>query len=218
MNTEKEQKNYLLALLLSVVFYACSTIGFELPQGPQGENGESAYEIWKKEVLLGHIDWPVDRTEVADFLVYIKGEKGERGLSAYEQWKLLIAKGDIINPHVSSQIWPSSKNSEADFWDFLCGRDGQTPHVGNNGNWWIGNTDTGIKAIGNDGISAYEQWHLLVMKGELNWPKDQITQNDFFLYLKGKDGENGITPHVGINGNWYIGSTDTGVSAKGEKV
>lgn len=31
----------------------------------------------------------------------------------------------------------------------------------------------------------------------------------------GKAGDDGITPHIGSNGNWYIGSTDTGVRAKG---
>lgn len=35
----------------------------------------------------------------------------------------------------------------------------------------------------------------------------------------GKDGQNGadgITPHIGENGNWYIGSTDTGKPSRGE--
>lgn len=30
---------------------------------------------------------------------------------------------------------------------------------------------------------------------------------------QGPAGANGITPHIGANGNWYIGNTDTGVSA-----
>jgi len=29
-------------------------------------------------------------------------------------------------------------------------------------------------------------------------------------------GNDGITPHIGLNGNWYIGDTDTGVKAKGD--
>ena len=33
----------------------------------------------------------------------------------------------------------------------------------------------------------------------------------------GKDGVNGLTPHIGENGNWWIGNTDTGVLAKGIK-
>ena len=31
----------------------------------------------------------------------------------------------------------------------------------------------------------------------------------------GADGADGTTPHIGPNGNWYIGDTDTGVSAEG---
>ena len=33
----------------------------------------------------------------------------------------------------------------------------------------------------------------------------------------GKDGADGVTPHIGENGNWWVGNTDTGVSAKGIK-
>ena len=41
------------------------------------------------------------------------------------------------------------------------GDDGVSPHIGNNGNWWIGTTDTRIKAQGEKGVngaSAYELW------------------------------------------------------------
>lgn len=31
------------------------------------------------------------------------------------------------------------------------------------------------------------------------------------------EGVDGITPHIGDNGNWYLGDTDTGVAAKGAK-
>lgn len=46
------------------------------------------------------------------------------------------------------------------------------------------------------------------------------------LYLRGEDGafypvqtiqgEPGLAPHIGANGNWWIGETDTGVPARGE--
>ena len=35
--------------------------------------------------------------------------------------------------------------------------------------------------------------------------------------LKGDKGDPGITPHIGENGNWYIGNTDTGKPSRGEK-
>ena len=229
MYTKKKCKIYVLSVLLCTFFFSCSSIDFELPQGPQGTNGKSAYEIWKEEVETGHINWPSTQVDLADFLVYIKGEKGDKGkdgMSAYDQWKILITQGNVTNPHDPSLIWPSSKNTEADFWDFLSGRDGESPHIGENGNWYIGNKDTKIKAIGKDGkdgingkdgFSAYELWKQSVAGDNINWPKDQTTMEHFFLYLKGKDGENGITPHVGENGNWYIGNRDTNFPAQGQK-
>lgn len=33
----------------------------------------------------------------------------------------------------------------------------------------------------------------------------------------GTGGENGVTPHIGENGNWYIGNTDTGKPSRGAK-
>lgn len=52
------------------------------------------------------------------------------------------------------------------------------------------------------------QWHYA---GEDTW-KDLIQLSE----ITGKTGKNGITPHVGENGNWYIGDTDTGQKAAGE--
>lgn len=34
---------------------------------------------------------------------------------------------------------------------------------------------------------------------------------------KGAAGADGITPHIGDNGNWYLGTTDTGKPSRGEK-
>ena len=51
-------------------------------------------------------------------------------------------------------MWPVSQNNLRDFWYYLTGasgENGQTPHIGNNMNWWIGNKDTGIRAQGRDG-------------------------------------------------------------------
>src|SRR5699024_7044577 len=35
---------------------------------------------------------------------------------------------------------------------------------------------------------------------------------------RGLTGADGLTPNIGANGNWFIGSTDTGVKAQGPKV
>ena len=36
------------------------------------------------------------------------------------------------------------------------GKDGNTPFIGENGNWWIGETDTGVKAAGVDGTNGVD--------------------------------------------------------------
>ena len=85
--------------------------------------------------------------------------------------------------------------------------DGKTPHIGENGNWWIGDTDTGVLARGQNGKTPafkIENGHLHVSFEDGIWED-----------LGNVTGENGKTPHVGENGNWWIGETDTGVSASG---
>ncbi len=82
------------------------------------------------------------------------------------------------------------------------GADGQTPYVGENGNWWVGDTDLGVSATGSEG-SQGEQ-------GEPGDPGQDGSKGD-----KGDKGEDGKTPYIGENGNWWIGDTDTGVPATG---
>ena len=40
--------------------------------------------------------------------------------------------------------------------DGATGKDGKTPFIGENGNWWIGETDTGVKAAGIDGTDGVD--------------------------------------------------------------
>ena len=86
------------------------------------------------------------------------------------------------------------------------GADGVTPHIGDNGNWFIGETDTGIKAKGTDGADGRDGAPGADGKDGVNGANG----------ADGKDGVNGadgVTPHIGDNGNWFIGETDTGVQA-----
>ncbi len=101
-----------------------------------------------------------------------------------------------------------------------------TPHIGENGNWYIGPTDTGIPATGPagangqngangaDGVSPH-----IGVNG--NW---FIGANDTGIAAagpagangqNGQNGADGVSPHIGVNGNWYIGAVDTGISATG---
>ena len=64
------------------------------------------------------------------------------------------------------------------------GVDGKTPHIGENGNWWIGDEDTGVKAEGVDGENG----------------KDGINGTDG---KDGQDGKDGLTTSIKIGDNTY---------------
>ena len=102
------------------------------------------------------------------------------------------------------------------------GQNGLTPFIGENGNWWIGEQDTGIYAQGEQGNPGQDGKPgadgLTPYIGENgNW---WIGKEDTGIHAQGKQGNpgaDGLTPYIGENGNWWIGSQDTGVHAQGEQ-
>lgn len=66
-----------------------------------------------------------------------------------------------------------------DWSEIVAGADGLTPFIGENGNWWIGETDTGVKAQGTDGedgddgiptqMSVQAGWLCWRYIGDTNW-------------------------------------------------
>lgn len=107
------------------------------------------------------------------------------------------------------------------------GKDGKTPFIGENGNWWFGEIDTGIKAAGTDGkdgingINGTDGKEIEIQKTDLyiQWRyKGGEWQNLVALAdilgpsgQNGTDGEDGRTPEFRVNGNqlqWrYAGDT-----------
>ena len=81
------------------------------------------------------------------------------------------------------------------------GKNGLTPYIGANGNWFIGDEDTGVCAQGNAGSNG--------AKGDKG--------DTGATGATGANGTDGITPHIGENGNWFIGDQDTGIKAQGAK-
>ena len=53
--------------------------------------------------------------------------------------------------------------------------------------------------------------------GTIDFQKNNASLSFSETVLKGDKGDPGITPHIGENGNWYIGNTDTGKPSRGEK-
>ena len=80
--------------------------------------------------------------------------------------------------------------------DGVDGKDGYTPVKGVD--YFDGNP-------GKDGVDGYTP-----VKG-----KDYFDGKDGKDGSPGVDGSDGITPHIGSNGNWFVGNTDTGKPSRG---
>ncbi|MBO6285874.1 MAG: InlB B-repeat-containing protein, partial [Bacilli bacterium] len=108
------------------------------------------------------------------------------------------------------------------------GEEGKTPYVGDNGNWWIGEEDTGILSRGNsicafmfdpegsaeaDSLALGDLW-LNTMTGDLFVKRDGAWQR--IGNLKGLNGLDGHTPYID-GGYWYIAGENTGILAQGPK-
>ncbi len=93
------------------------------------------------------------------------------------------------------------------------GEDGHTPviTIGDNGNWYVDGTDTGIAATGAKGDKGDKG-----DTGETGAKGDKGDKGDAGESgADGKDGVDGSTPYIGSNGNWWIDGIDTGVLAQG---
>mgnify|MGYP004510304939 CR=1 FL=1 len=140
------------------------------------------------------------------------GAKGEDGISPKVQINAVTNEWELS---VNNGLSWTSTGVKATGTD---GKDGDTPFVGNNGNWWIGTTDTGVKAAGQDGKDGQNGAD---GKDGQNGADGKDGQNgidgkDGKEGLNGQDGKDGDTPFIGPNGNWWIGTTDTGVKAAGQ--
>ena len=99
------------------------------------------------------------------------------------------------------------------------GKDGVTPHIDSEtGNWFIGETNTNVKAQGPKGEPGERgpkgedgqvgPQGLQGVPGQIG-PAGERGQDG----AKGKDG---LTPYIdSVSGRWFIGDEDTGVSAQG---
>lgn len=211
-------------IVVCLLMAACTDVDITMPKGPKGDTGLSAYEFWKEKVADGTVDWPKDQTEVADFFKYLKGndgKDGKDGKSAFDQWKDMIADGSVDNPHNPGSKWPAGNNTVQDFWYFLTGatgESGQTPHIGDNGHWFVGNEDTGIAAqgeAGKDGANGKDAVPPTVTIGANDhWFVNGV---DTGKKATGTNGKDGVSPTItiGNNGNWFVDGTDTGKKAVG---
>ena len=128
-----------------------------------------------------------------------KDGNGIKSVSLTADYKLLITMDDDT-PFTTDSIRGEKGENGKDGIDGTDGKDGKdglngtngkdgtdglTPHIDENGNWWIGTTDTGVKAKGTDGKDG----------------KDGID---------GKDGANGLDGDDGVSPTVTFSETDTG--------
>ena len=116
----------------------------------------------------------------------------------------------------------------------IAGADAITPTISENGNWIINGVETTIPAIGKDGknytIGEDGFWYVDGERTEFRaigidgkTPTFKIDGGHLFVSYDNTNwvdlgeivGKDGITPHIGENGNWWIGDKDTGIAATG---
>ena len=174
-----------------------------------------------------------------------KGDSGDNGAAGQDGVTPQLKVGEDNCWYVSydnGQTW-TSLNVKATGDKGDTGENGLIPYIGDNGNWWLGDVDTGVQAsvkgdtgeagsdgkdgakgdagvsgtdgkngvdgIGIDKININENGELIInLTNGTAINLGKVTGDD------GKDGEDGLTPYIGDNGNWWIGDKDTGVQAE----
>ena len=162
--------------------------------------------------------------QITGYYVYSKDESGaytkvSEKLSA-EATEYEIEHLDLNGKYtyvVTTVATVDSKDYESVWSNEAHYRADEAPYIGSNGNWWVGGTDTGVKAAGDDGKPGKDGETPYIGENG-NWWIGFTDTKVKAAGTDGKDGEkgeNGETPYIGENGNWWIGETDTGVKAAG---
>ena len=160
--------------------------------------------------------------EITGYYVYSKDESGaytkvSEKLSA-EATEYEIKNLDLNGKYtyvVTTVATVDSKDYESVWSNEAHYRADEAPYIGSNGNWWVGGTDTGVKAAGDDGKPGKDGETPYIGENG-NWWIGFTDTKVKAAGTDGKDGEkgeDGETPYIGENGNWWIGTTDTGVKA-----
>ena len=134
---------------------------------------------------------------------------GFRGDAAgsQKQYGFVVTTVATVDNMDYESVWSNEAHYRAD----------EAPYIGSNGNWWVGGTDTGVKAAGDDGKPGKDGETPYIGENG-NWWIGFTDTKVKAAGTDGKDGEkgeDGETPYIGENGNWWIGATDTGVKAAG---
>lgn len=88
-------------------------------------------------------------------------------------------KNELVDYYIELKIDGDQITTNATLQTMFQGAPGTTPHIGENGNWWIGETDTGVNAEGRPGEvgppgNPQGQYNIVVSKKDAVWIDDWL--------------------------------------------
>ena len=170
---------------------------------PDCENGHpkiTGYYVYSKDESGAY-------TKVSEKLPAEATEYEIKDLDLNGKYTYVVTTVATVDNKDYESVWSNEAHYRAD----------EAPYIGSNGNWWVGGTDTGVKAAGDDGKPGKDGETPYIGENG-NWWIGFTDTKVKAAGTDGKDGEkgeDGETPYIGENGNWWIGETDTGVKAVG---
>ena len=173
---------------------------------PDRENGHpeiTGYYVYSKDESGAY-------TKVSEKLSAEATEYEIKNLDLNSKYTYVVTTVATVDSKDYESVWSNEAHYRAD----------EAPYIGSNGNWWVGGTDTGVKAAGDDGKPGKDGETPYIGENGNWWigftdTKVKAAGTDGTDGADGKDGADGLTPSIGENGNWWIGETDTGVKAAG---
>ena len=170
---------------------------------PDCENGHpqiTGYYVYSKDESGAY-------TKISEKLSADATEYEIKNLDLNGKYTYVVTTVATVDSKDYESVWSNEAHYRAD----------EAPYIGSNGNWWVGGTDTGVKAAGDDGKPG-KNGETPYIGENGNWWIGFTDTKVKAAGTDGKDGEkgeNGETPYIGENGNWWIGEADTGVKAAG---
>lgn len=184
------KKRLLNGILLGTAAMLCAG-GFAACKGSDGNNG-GAEKTQIEEVYESYVAYAEENGKTPlsyeEWLASIKGEKGDKGDTG--------ANGKDGKNGVDGKDGVNGTSGK-DGKDGQDGADGETPYIGANGNWWFGETDTGVKAVGKDGTNGVDGKDGKDGKDGANGTngKDGTDGKEGVKGDKGEDGQNGLSAY-----------------------
>lgn len=149
---------------------------------------EKVFEVKKRAKPVDYIYTEVESLTVSDYVKKALEEAKESGEFDGADGKDGVDGKDGANGNDGADGKDGTNGVDGkDGADGKDGSDGLTPFIGENGNWWIGETDTGTKAEGVDGKNGIDG-------------KDGADGKNG---LDGKDGQNGADGYTPVRGKDY---------------